>query len=72
MIGVSANAMEAIQRRNRVHATGERNLGKLGGLLRAMPWVGWIALLGALAAAGLPPPDFQQLAMRIKQMTVSD
>ncbi len=38
-----------------LHATGERNLGKLGGLLRAMPWVGWIALLGALAAAGLPP-----------------
>src|SRR5512139_2429510 len=38
-----------------LHATGERNLGKLGGLLRAMPWVGWLALAGALAAAGLPP-----------------
>jgi hydrogenase-4 component B len=38
-----------------LHATGERNLGKLGGLLRYMPWVGWLALLGALAAAGLPP-----------------
>jgi formate hydrogenlyase subunit 3/multisubunit Na+/H+ antiporter MnhD subunit len=38
-----------------LHATGERNLGKLGGLLRYMPWVGWIALVGALAAAGLPP-----------------
>lgn len=38
-----------------LHATGERNLGKLGGLLRRMPWVGWLALLGALAAAGLPP-----------------
>jgi hydrogenase-4 component B len=38
-----------------LHATGERNLGKLGGLLRSMPWVGWLALLGALAAAGLPP-----------------
>ncbi|HQR19703.1 MAG TPA: hydrogenase 4 subunit B [Burkholderiaceae bacterium] len=38
-----------------LHATGERNLGKLGGLLRFMPWVGWLALLGALAAAGLPP-----------------
>src|SRR4030095_7780653 len=37
------------------HATGERNLGKLGGLLRFMPWVGWLALVGALAAAGLPP-----------------
>ena len=38
-----------------LHATGERSLGKLGGLLRTMPWVGWLALLGALAAAGLPP-----------------
>jgi formate hydrogenlyase subunit 3/multisubunit Na+/H+ antiporter MnhD subunit len=38
-----------------LHATGERNLGKLGGLLRYMPWVGWLALVGALAAAGLPP-----------------
>jgi formate hydrogenlyase subunit 3/multisubunit Na+/H+ antiporter MnhD subunit len=38
-----------------LHATGERNLGKLGGLLRYMPWVGWIALAGSLAAAGLPP-----------------
>jgi hydrogenase-4 component B len=38
-----------------LHATGERNLGKLGGLLRRMPWVGWLALVGALAAAGLPP-----------------
>ena len=38
-----------------LHATGERNLGKLGGLLRFMPWVGWLALVGSLAAAGLPP-----------------
>jgi formate hydrogenlyase subunit 3/multisubunit Na+/H+ antiporter MnhD subunit len=38
-----------------LHATGERNLGKLGGLLRYMPWVGWLALVGVLAAAGLPP-----------------
>jgi len=38
-----------------LHATGERNLGRLGGLLRVMPWVGWLALLGALASAGLPP-----------------
>jgi NADH:ubiquinone oxidoreductase subunit 5 (subunit L)/multisubunit Na+/H+ antiporter MnhA subunit len=38
-----------------LHATGERNLGRLGGLLRFMPWVGWLALVGALAAAGLPP-----------------
>jgi formate hydrogenlyase subunit 3/multisubunit Na+/H+ antiporter MnhD subunit len=38
-----------------LHATGERNLGKLGGLMRYMPWVGWLVLGGALAAAGLPP-----------------
>jgi formate hydrogenlyase subunit 3/multisubunit Na+/H+ antiporter MnhD subunit len=38
-----------------LHATGERNLGKLGGLLRTMPWVGWAALVGVLASSGLPP-----------------
>jgi formate hydrogenlyase subunit 3/multisubunit Na+/H+ antiporter MnhD subunit len=38
-----------------LHATGERNLGKLGGLLRRMPWVGWLTLVGALAISGLPP-----------------
>ncbi len=38
-----------------LHATSERSLGKLGGLIRAMPWVGWLTLLGVLASAGLPP-----------------
>lgn len=38
-----------------LHATGERSLGKLGGLIRYMPWVAWPALIGALACAGLPP-----------------
>jgi formate hydrogenlyase subunit 3/multisubunit Na+/H+ antiporter MnhD subunit len=38
-----------------LHATGERNLGRLGGLLRRMPWVGWLTLVGVLAIAGLPP-----------------
>ncbi|HEY2927938.1 hydrogenase 4 subunit B [Piscinibacter sp.] len=38
-----------------LHATGERNLGKLGGLIRSTPWVAWITLLGVLASAGLPP-----------------
>jgi hydrogenase-4 component B len=38
-----------------LHATGERNLGRLGGLIRYMPWVGWLTLCGALASAGLPP-----------------
>ncbi len=38
-----------------LHATGERNLGRLGGLIRCMPWVAWPALVGILAGAGLPP-----------------
>ena len=38
-----------------LHATGERNLGRLGGLIRRMPWVAWLMLIGALAIAGLPP-----------------
>ena len=38
-----------------LHATSERNLGKLGGLIRTMPWVGWLTLVGVLASAGLPP-----------------
>lgn len=38
-----------------LHATGERNLGRLGGLIRSMPWVAWLSLLGVLAIAGLPP-----------------
>jgi hydrogenase-4 component B len=38
-----------------LHATGERNLGKLGGLIHRMPWVAWLALVGVLGSAGLPP-----------------
>jgi formate hydrogenlyase subunit 3/multisubunit Na+/H+ antiporter MnhD subunit len=38
-----------------LHATRERALGKLGGLIHRMPWVAWLALVGALAIAGLPP-----------------
>lgn len=38
-----------------LHATHERSLGKLGGLIRRMPWVAWLALIGTLAIAGLPP-----------------
>jgi len=38
-----------------LHATGQRNLGKLGGLIHRMPWVAGLALLGTLAMAGLPP-----------------
>ncbi len=38
-----------------MHATGERSLGKLGGLMRTMPWLAWATLVGTLACAGLPP-----------------
>ncbi len=38
-----------------LHATNQRSLGKLGGLIRRMPWVATLALLGTLAIAGLPP-----------------
>src|SRR5262249_10093779 len=35
--------------------TSQRSLGKLGGLIRRMPWVAAAGLIGALAIAGLPP-----------------
>jgi len=38
-----------------LHATGDRNLGRLGGLIHRMPWVAGFSLIGALALAGLPP-----------------
>jgi formate hydrogenlyase subunit 3/multisubunit Na+/H+ antiporter MnhD subunit len=38
-----------------LHATRERNLGRLGGLIKRMPWVAWLTLIGALAISGLPP-----------------
>jgi len=38
-----------------LHATHERNLGRLGGLIHRMPWVAFVALVGTLAIAGLPP-----------------
>jgi hydrogenase-4 component B len=38
-----------------LHATGERSLGRLGGLIRTMPWVAWPTLIGVLSCAGLPP-----------------
>lgn len=38
-----------------LHATGERNLGRLGGLIRFMPWTAWAVLAGVAASAGLPP-----------------
>ena len=38
-----------------LHATGERNLGKLGGLIHRMPKLALLVLVGVLALAGLPP-----------------
>jgi hydrogenase-4 component B len=38
-----------------LHATGTRDMNRLGGLIRGMPWTAACFLLGALAIAGLPP-----------------
>ena len=38
-----------------LHATSERSLGRLGGLVHRMPWVAALTLVGTLAIAGLPP-----------------
>ena len=40
-----------------LHATRERSLGRLGGLIHRMPWVAWCALIGTIAIAGLPPSN---------------
>jgi formate hydrogenlyase subunit 3/multisubunit Na+/H+ antiporter MnhD subunit len=40
-----------------LHATHERSLGKLGGLMRYMPWVAATMLIGVIASAGLPPSN---------------
>lgn len=38
-----------------LHATGTRDLERLGGVLRRMPWTGAAMMLGAVALAALPP-----------------
>ena len=38
-----------------LHATGTRDMSRLGGLWRAMPWTAGCFTLGAVAIAGLPP-----------------
>jgi formate hydrogenlyase subunit 3/multisubunit Na+/H+ antiporter MnhD subunit len=38
-----------------LHGGGTRDLERLGGLLRRMPWTGAAVILGAVAIAGLPP-----------------
>ncbi len=38
-----------------LHATGTREMSRLGGLWQAMPWTAGLFALGAVAVAGLPP-----------------
>jgi hydrogenase-4 component B len=38
-----------------VHATGTRDMERLGGLMRRMPWTGAVMVIGAVAIAALPP-----------------
>ncbi len=38
-----------------LHATGEREMSRLGGLWRLMPWTASLFALGAVAISGLPP-----------------
>jgi hydrogenase-4 component B len=38
-----------------LHATGTREMSRLGGLWRAMPWTAGLFALGAVAISGLPP-----------------
>ncbi len=38
-----------------LHATGTREMSRLGGLWRAMPWTASLFTLGAVAICGLPP-----------------
>ncbi len=38
-----------------LHATGTREISRLGGLWRAMPWTAGLFALGAMAVAALPP-----------------
>lgn len=37
------------------HATGTRDINRLGGLIKAMPWTGLAFVTGAAAISGLPP-----------------
>ena len=38
-----------------LHTTGTREMSKLGGLWRSMPWTAGLFVLGSLAVSGLPP-----------------
>lgn len=37
------------------HATGTREIDKLGGIMKKMPWTGVMFLVGSIAICGLPP-----------------
>ncbi len=37
------------------HATGTREIDRLGGLMKKMPWTGTMFLIGSIAICGLPP-----------------
>jgi NADH:ubiquinone oxidoreductase subunit 5 (subunit L)/multisubunit Na+/H+ antiporter MnhA subunit len=38
-----------------LHATGERNMEKMGGLIRSMPWTAALFLVGCVSISALPP-----------------
>jgi formate hydrogenlyase subunit 3/multisubunit Na+/H+ antiporter MnhD subunit len=38
-----------------LHGTGTRDMEKLGGLMKSMPWTGGVMVVGAVAIAALPP-----------------
>lgn len=38
-----------------LHATGERNMEEMGGLIHHMPWTAALFLVGCIAISGLPP-----------------
>ncbi len=38
-----------------VHGTGTRDMERLGGLMKRMPWTGAVMIVGAVAIAALPP-----------------
>ena len=38
-----------------LHGTGTKDMEKLGGLMKRMPWTGAAMMVGAVAICGLPP-----------------
>ena len=52
-------------------ATHERDIEKLGGLVRRMPYTSLFMLMGALAASGLPPLNVPALPPKFTTLTPS-